>query len=93
MKWTFKRRFLRHAFGWRSQPATRRIKEAVSEIKRVARGDALLAAEGAVSYTMKAAEQVGQGEGTLQQVRGLVASDASAAGFVTRILGPRLGTA
>ena len=50
MKWTFKQRFRRHAFGWRSQPAIRRIKEAVSEIKRVARGDALLAAEGAVSF-------------------------------------------
>jgi hypothetical protein len=31
--WTFKRRFRRHAFGWRSQPAIGRIKEAVSEIK------------------------------------------------------------
>ena len=50
MKWTFKQRFRRHAFGWQSQPAIRRIKEAVSEIKRVARGDALLAAEGAVSF-------------------------------------------
>ena len=46
----------------------------------------------AFSYTMQAAEQVGQGEETLQQVRGLVASDASEAGFVARILGPRLGT-
>lgn len=46
----------------------------------------------AFSYTMKAAEKVGQGEETLQRVRGLVASDASAAGFVARILGPRLGT-
>ena len=50
MKWTFRQRFRCHAFGWRSQPAIRRIKEAVSEIKRVARGDALLAAEGAVSF-------------------------------------------
>ena len=50
MKWMFKQRFRRHAFGWRSQPAISRIKEAVSEIKRVARGDALLAAEGAVSF-------------------------------------------
>lgn len=32
-KWTFRARFRRHAFGWRSQPAIKRIKEAVSEIK------------------------------------------------------------
>ncbi|MHC4956676.1 MAG: hypothetical protein ACYTGZ_22790, partial [Planctomycetota bacterium] len=47
----------------------------------------------AFSYTMQAAERVGQGEETLRQVRGLVALDASAGGFVARILGPRLGTA
>ena len=36
-KWTFRARFRRHAFGWRSQPAIKRIKEAVSEIKKAAR--------------------------------------------------------
>ena len=46
--WQFRARFRRHAFGWRSQPAIRRIKEAVTEIKRVARKDPLLGAEGAV---------------------------------------------
>jgi hypothetical protein len=46
--WTFNARFRRHAFGWRSQPAIARIKEAVSEITRVARHDRALAAEGAV---------------------------------------------
>ncbi|RLE22638.1 MAG: hypothetical protein DRJ65_13465 [Acidobacteria bacterium] len=49
-KWQFKARFRRHAFGWRSQPAIKRIKEAVSEIKKVARKDPVLAAEGAVSF-------------------------------------------
>ena len=48
--WTFKRRFRRHAFGWRSQPAIGRIKEAVSEIKKVRRTDPVLAAEGAVAF-------------------------------------------
>jgi hypothetical protein len=48
-RWEFKARFRRHAFGWRSQPAVQRIKQAVSEIKRVARRDPLLAAEGAVT--------------------------------------------
>ena len=48
-KWTFTARFRRHAFGWRSQPAIQRVKQAVSEIKTVARGDPVLAADGAVT--------------------------------------------
>lgn len=48
-KWEFKARFRRHAFGWRSQPAIRRVKEAVAEIKSVARKDPVLAADGAVA--------------------------------------------
>jgi len=32
-KWEFKARFRRHAFGWKSQPAITRIKQAVAEIK------------------------------------------------------------
>jgi hypothetical protein len=48
-KWEFKARFRRHAFGWRSQPAIQRVKEAVAEIKTVARTDAVLAAEGTVA--------------------------------------------
>lgn len=47
-KWTFRARFRRRAFGWRSQPAIKRIKEAVSEIKKEARKDLTLGAEGAV---------------------------------------------
>lgn len=49
-KWQFKARFRRHAYGWRSQPAIKRVKEAVSEIKKVARRDPILGAEGAVSF-------------------------------------------
>jgi hypothetical protein len=48
--WEFKRRFRRHAFGWRSQPAVQRVREAVREIKRVARRDPALAADGAVAF-------------------------------------------
>ena len=47
-RWTFASRFRRQAFGWRSEPAIARVKEAVSEIRVVARHDKLLAAEGAV---------------------------------------------
>ncbi|MBW2703467.1 MAG: hypothetical protein JRF33_21830 [Deltaproteobacteria bacterium] len=52
-KWVFRARFRRNAFGWKSQPAIKRIKEAVSEIKKVARKDALLASEGAVIFLEK----------------------------------------
>lgn len=43
-KWTFRQRFRRGAFGWRSQPAIKRVKEAVSEIKATRRRDPELAA-------------------------------------------------
>jgi hypothetical protein len=46
--WEFKARFRRSAFGWRSQPAVQRVKQAVSEIKKVARREPALAADGAV---------------------------------------------
>ena len=36
-KWEFRARFRRRAFGWRSQPAIKRVKEAVSEIKKAFR--------------------------------------------------------
>ena len=49
-KWTFKARFRRHAFGWRSKPAIQRVKEAVSEIRKVARKNPVLGAEGAVTF-------------------------------------------
>lgn len=52
-KWEFRARFRRHAFGWRSQPPIKRVKQAVSEIKKVARKDELLAAEGAVLFLEK----------------------------------------
>ena len=47
--WEFKARFRRHAYGWKSQPAIQRVKQAVSEIKKAARKDAVLAADGAVT--------------------------------------------
>jgi hypothetical protein len=49
-KWQFKSRFRRHAFGWKSQPAIVRIREAVSEIKQIARTEPIEAAEGAVTF-------------------------------------------
>jgi hypothetical protein len=48
--WAFVRRFRRGAFGWKSQPAIERVRQAVSEIKTVARRDPVLGAEGAVRF-------------------------------------------
>ena len=47
-KWVFKARFRGCSFGSRSQPAIQRIKEAVSEIRKVRRKDPVLADEGAI---------------------------------------------
>ena len=52
-KWTFAPRFRRNAFGWRSQPAIQRVKEAISEIKKTARKDPVLGAAGAVLFFEK----------------------------------------
>lgn len=49
-KWAFAPRFRRNAFGWKSQPPIKRIKEAVSEIKKVPRKDPLRGGEGAVLF-------------------------------------------
>jgi len=51
--WTFAARFRRNAFGWRSDKPILRIKEAISEIKQIARKDPVLAAAGAVSLLEK----------------------------------------
>ena len=49
-KWTFKARFRANAYGWKGTAlATKRLKEAVSEIKKVAKSDPIAAADGAVS--------------------------------------------
>ena len=63
-----KARFRRQAFGWRSQPAVQRLKEAVSEVKQVARRDPVVAAEGAVSLVERlspALERVDSSSGAM----------------------------
>lgn len=67
-RWEFKARFRRHAFGWKSQPAIQRVKQAVAEIKKVARADPALAAEGAVAFIERvspALEQVDSSSGAI----------------------------
>ena len=49
-KWTFKTRFRYRAYGWRASAlASKRLKEAVSEIKRAAKSDPVLAGDGVVT--------------------------------------------
>jgi len=67
-RWEFKARFRRHAFGWRSRPAVERVKQAVAEVKTVARRDRMLAAEGAVLFLERvspALEQVDSSSGAI----------------------------
>jgi hypothetical protein len=53
-KWIFPARFKTRSFGWRSSRlACQRIKEALSEIKGVARKDPVLGAEGAIKLMEK----------------------------------------
>ena len=59
-KWQFAPRFRRHAFGWRSDTPIQRIKEALSEIKQMARKEPLLAAEGAVTLLEKLSPALAQ---------------------------------
>ncbi len=47
-KWEFAPRFRRNAFGWRSDLPIQRIKEALSEIRQVARKEPVLAADGSI---------------------------------------------
>ena len=67
-KWAFKARFRARAFGWRSQPAITRVREAVAEISKVAKKDPLLAAEGAIDFLERvsaALEQVDSSSGAI----------------------------
>lgn len=67
-KWEFKARFRRHAFGWKSQPAITRIKQAVAEIRKVAKQEPVIGAEGAVLFLERlspAIEQVDSSSGSI----------------------------
>ena len=49
-RWAFKSRFRANAYGWRgSTLASKRLREAVAEIKKVKRSDPVLAAQGAIA--------------------------------------------
>ena len=48
--WQFTSAFRKGAFGWKTQPAASRITQAVAEIKKVAKKNAVLAADGATLF-------------------------------------------
>jgi len=52
-KWQFAPRFRRNAFGWRYDKPIERIKEALSEIRQVARKEPFIAAEWAIVFFEK----------------------------------------
>src|SRR6266481_9824129 len=67
-RWQFAARFRRSAFGWRSQPAIARVRQAVIEIRQLARRDPILAAEGAALFLEKvspALEHVDSSSGSI----------------------------
>lgn len=59
-KWQFAPRFRQSAFGWKSDKPIQRIKEALTEIKQVAKKEPALAAEGAVLFLEKIAHAIEQ---------------------------------
>jgi hypothetical protein len=63
-KWAFSARFRKGGFGWRSQPAITRIKEAVAEIKKTARTEPVLGAEGAVLFLERVSPAIEQVDGS-----------------------------
>jgi tetratricopeptide (TPR) repeat protein len=64
LPWEFTRRFRRGAFGWKSPPAIQRVKQAVSEIKKVARRDPVFGAEGAVLFLERVSPALEQVDGS-----------------------------
>jgi hypothetical protein len=66
--WAFAPQFRRHAFGWRSQPAVQRVRQATSEIEKVSKKDPVLAGSGAVLFLEKvspALEHVDSSSGSI----------------------------
>ena len=63
-KWAWKTRFRVHAFGWRSQPAISRVREAVAEIRSVAKKDRVVAAEGAIEFLERVSAAIEQVDGS-----------------------------
>jgi hypothetical protein len=65
-KWAFAARFRRGAFGWKSALPIQRLKEAVTEIRQVARGEPMVAADVSLLEKLSPAlEQVDSSSGAI----------------------------
>lgn len=89
--WEFASRFRRHAFGWKSQPAIARVKEAVAEIKHIARLDPTLAADGAVLFLERVSPAIEHVDGSSGAMGTAVRH--AVADLVTIIINARADTA
>ena len=58
--WKFAKSFRRNAFGWNSDKPITRLKEALAEIKQIARAEPELAAEGGILLLEKLEPALGQ---------------------------------
>jgi len=63
-RWAFGPRFRKGAFGWRSQPEILRIREALSEIKKTARKNPILGAEGSILFLEKISAAIANVDGS-----------------------------
>jgi hypothetical protein len=59
-KWQFPPRFKKNGFGWKSDTPILRIREALAEIKLVAKKEPMLAAEGALLFLSKVSASLAQ---------------------------------
>jgi hypothetical protein len=75
-------------FGWKSQPAIQRLPEAVAEIRRVARKDVMLGAEGAVLFLEKVSSAIEQVDGSSGAI-GLAVAGSRGAGTRSGALSTR----
>ena len=71
-KWQFTPRFRQNAFGWKSDKPIQRIKEALTEIKQIAKKEPALAAEGAVLFLEKIAPAIEQVDSSSGAIGGMV---------------------
>ncbi len=62
--WAFRARFRANAFGWKSPPAIARVREAVAEIKKVAKSEPLVAADGAVLFLERVSSALAHVDGS-----------------------------
>lgn len=84
-KWQFAPRFRRKAFGWKSDTPIQRIKEALTEIKAIAKQEPVLAAQGAVLFLEKLVPAIEQVDSSSGGIVSAVTENQSPPTWVRRI--------